>query len=388
MHGGGDAGRGAEMTEVPTHVGRPTELDVDGLCRALDGKVRGRPVAVTMFPDEIHPAYGTRKVDACAILRVARDEGVAVHMNATNHECSHGSFITGFDEGTELIASGRLLPVFIPAYTEKAGKAVNSGEFVFPLGTVKGIGAAPLDAVPEGAAIDWIVVVTTPLWAGQIGAARAVEDGVQPSAAAGSSFCTDSFVRPWFDENVILTPGDFGGRMNNKLKPEEMFVIVPARWANNILSILEDAPDVKGLFEATRTEDASYWTHKANREAKAAARTAARESGAGATSSSGGKSAGKGLSEKARKLEVSMDWEDDALEMIAKAPSFVRKFAVGNVEDYAVEQGYDLVTAGVVQEQMDAAGVGSMANIPGVKKLSKIKMPWSRRKGEDDSSKD
>jgi len=371
------------MTTTPAHVGSHTAVDVEGLCRVLEGKVRGRPVAVTMFADEIHPAYGTRRVDACAILRVARDEGVAVHMNATNHECSHGSFITGFDEGTELIASGRLLPVFIPAYTEQAGKAVNSGEFVFPLGTVKGIGAAPLDAMPPGASIDWIVVVTTPLWAGQIGAARAVEDGVQPSAAAGSSFCTDSFIRPWFDENVILTPGDFGGRMNNKLKPEEMFVIVPARWANNIISILGDAPDVKGLYEATRTEGAEYWTRKADREAKAAARTAARSDDSDGKAAVPSKGPQKGLSEKARKLEVSMDWEDEALETIAKAPGFVRKFAVGNVEDFAQEQGYEVVTAAVVQEQMDAAGVGGMAGVPGAKALSKIKMPWSRRKDSD-----
>ncbi len=371
------------MTAVPTHVGQRTQIDVDGLCRVFEGKIRGRAVAVTMFPEEIHPAYGVRRVDACAILRVARDEGIPVHMNASNHECSHGSFITGFDEGTELIASGRLLPVFIPAYTDKAGIAVNSGEFVFPLGTVKGIGAAPLDAMPEGASIDWIVVVTTPLWAGQIGAARAVEDGVQPSAAAGSSFCTDSFIRPWFDENVILTPGDFGGRMNNKLKPEEMFVIVPAKWANNIISILGDAPDVKGLYEATRTEGAEYWTRKADREAKAAARTAARTAGnepVASSAKSGSKTSANGLSDKARKLDVSMDWEDEALEMIAKAPGFVRKFAVGNVEDYAVEQGYETVTASVVQEQMDAAGVGGMGSMPGVKKLSKIKLLWSRKR--------
>jgi uncharacterized protein (DUF169 family) len=238
-------------------------LDIEGIAQALDGKIRGQAVAVTIFRDAIHPAYElSDRVDACAILRIARDENRAVHMDSTNHDCSHGSFLTGFDDGNDLIASGRLLPVFIPAYTDHAGLAVNSGKFRLPTGVVKGLGAAPLTAVPEGAPIEWIVVVCEPVWASQIAAARAVEDGVQPNAAAGSSFCTDAFVTPFFDENVVLTTGDFGGRMNNKLRPTEMFVIVPARWANNLISILSATPDVKGLYEATRTEESGYWERK------------------------------------------------------------------------------------------------------------------------------
>jgi uncharacterized protein (DUF169 family) len=341
------------MTQSPTapdDTARPAiaPLDIDAICAALNGKIRGKAVAVTLFRDEVLPAYAeSERVDACAILRIARDEGRAVHMNRDNHDCSHGSFLTGFDEGDELIASGRLLPVFIPAYTDQAGLAVNSGKFKLPMGAVKGLGAAPLDAVPEGADIEWIVVVCEPVWASQIGAARAVEDGVQPSAAAGSSFCTDAFVTPFFEENVIVTTGDFGGRMNNKLRPTEMFVIVPARWANNLVSILSATPDVKGLYEATRTEESTYWERKKQREEKAKAREAASANKPDAAAKAG--------------LTVSMDWDDDAVAMVAKAPKFVRKFAVGNVEDFAEQNGYDRITAAVVQEQMDAAGVGGMA---------------------------
>ncbi len=317
------------------------DLDIAEICRVLDGKVRGKPVAVTMFRDEIHPAYATSKVDACAILRIARDDETPAYMDAQHHDCSHGEFITGFSEGNELIRSGRLLPVFIPAYTDKAGLAVNSGKFILPKDAVKGIGAAPLDAVPEGARIEWIVVVCQPVWASQIGAARAVEDGVQPSAAAGSSFCTDAFVTPWFEENVIVTTGDFGGRMNNKLRPEEMFVIVPARWANNLISILGKAPDVRGLYEATRVDDSEYWNRKAKREAKAEMNDTA-----------------AGAAAKERGLNISMEWDVEAMDMVAKAPKFVRKFAVGNVEDFAAQNGHERVTLEVVKEQMDAAGMG------------------------------
>ena len=87
-----------------------TQLDIPGIAAALKGKIRGQAVAVTLFRDEIHPAYSSsERVDACAILRIARDENRPVHMNSENHDCSHGSFLTGFDDGNELIASGRLL---------------------------------------------------------------------------------------------------------------------------------------------------------------------------------------------------------------------------------------------------------------------------------------
>lgn len=314
-------------------------MDIAGICEVLEGKVRGKPVAISMFRDSIPEAYQALKVDPCQILRHAMDDGKRVHFDRVNQDCLHGAFITGVHEGNEQIRSGRILTDYIPAYAPEAAYKLNSGDAVLPQGTVKAIGAAPLDQVPEGVKVDWIAVVCTPAWACQIGAARAVEDGVQPNAAAGGSFCTDLFVTPWRDENVIMTPGDMGGRMNNKLRPEEMFVIIPTRWADNLKKILK-TPDVKGIYEATRPEHSVYWVRKAEKEKKAAARTdevtaLAKEKG----------------------LKISMDWDKAAVEMVAKAPRFVRGFAVGNIEDYAQEHGHTLITEAVVKEQMENAGV-------------------------------
>ena len=139
-----------------------------------------------------------------------------------------------------------------------------------------------------------------------------------------------------------MTPGDYGGRMNNKLKPEEMFVIIPARYADNLVSILAASPDVKGLYEATRPEESPYW----EKQRAKAERAAKRQGGSGTAH--------------AQKLglKISMDWEEEALDLVAAAPKFVRKFAVGNVEDYAGEQGYECVSVAVVEEQMESAGMG------------------------------
>ncbi len=328
-------------------------MRIDDICRVLEGKIRGNPVAVTHFPDGIPESYTGVKVDPCAILRYAMDEGKVVYFDREHQDCLHGAYITGVHEGNDQISSGRILTDYIPAYNLDAAHSFNSGQSVLPQGTVKGIGAAPLSAVPEGIEVHWIVVVCKPQWAGQIGAARSVSDGVMPSTAAGNSFCTDAFVTPWYEENVVMTPGDYGGRMNNKLKPEEMFVIIPVRYADNLVKILEAAPDVKGLYEATRPQDSVYWDKQKAKAERAAAR-----------------SGGQGTATAERLgLKISMDWEDEALEMIAAAPKFVRKFAVGNVEDFAEAEGHDCVTVAVVEKQMETAGVGRFKRAKGDK-------PW------------
>jgi uncharacterized protein (DUF169 family) len=324
-----------------------SEIDVAGIYAALEGKIRGNPVAISLFYKEIPPQYDAMKVDPCQILRHAMDDGKRVYFNKTNQDCVHGAYITGVHEGNEQIRSGHLLTDYIPAYNLDAAYQFNSGRYILPQGAIVGAGAAPLDNVPDGIKIDSVVVVCTPFWAGQIAAVRAVEDGVQPNTAAGSSFCSDMFVTPWYDENVVMTPGDMGGRMNNKLKPEEMFVVIPARWANNLVKILGATPDVKGIYEATRPADSVYWQRQTQKKERAAQ-----------LDCMPGKDSSKQIAKEKYGMSISMPWEEEAMAIIAKAPKFVRKFAVGNVEDFAEEKGYSIVTPAVVKEQADSVGMG------------------------------
>ena len=116
--------------------------------------------------------------------------------------------------------------------------------------------------------------------------------------------------------------------------------ILPAKWADNLVGIIGDTPDVKGIYEATRPEDSPYWERQ-----KAKAERAAGDSSLRPAKEKYG-------------LEISMPWDDEALEAICKAPKFVRKMAVGNVEDFAEEQGEERVTLAVVKAQADSAGMG------------------------------
>lgn len=58
------------------------------------------------------------------------------------------------------------------------------------------------------------------------------------------------------------------------------------------------------------------------------------------------------------RLKISMDWDEAALAMIGKAPWFVRKRALRNVEEFARENDHACITVEVVERQMESAGLG------------------------------
>lgn len=64
------------------------------------------------------------------------------------------------------------------------------------------------------------------------------------------------------------------------------------------------------------------------------------------------------------RLKISMDWDEAALTMVGKAPWFVRKRAMRNVEEFARGKGHDCITVEVVEKQMESAGLGRFKQAP------------------------
>ena len=267
------------------------------------------------------------------------DKGEIVSFDRHHHDCTTGVYTAGVHEGTDEIRNGQYLAQNIPAYTDVGAEKIKTGEYVLPQKTVVGIGAAPLSDVPDDIFVDWIVVVCTPHWANFIGGARTVLDGTPPRGAAGSSFCSDLFATPWHDGNVVITPGDLGGRMNNRLKPEEMFVVVPNEYLESLLNIMTSTPDARAVLEATKPEESEYWD-KRKRAKKAKERK---------------------LKEDAPKNEfeskLSMIWDQESKDMIASTPPGIIEMAINNVEDFARENGIEEITKSVVLEQMKSVGM-------------------------------
>jgi len=273
------------------------------------------------------------------------DKGEIVSFDKHHHDCTTGVYTAGVHEGTDEIRNGQYLAQNIPAYTDVGAEKIKTGEYVLPQKTVIGIGAAPLSEVPDGIFVDWIVVVCTPHWANFIGGARTVLDGTPPRGAAGSSFCSDLFATPWHDGNVVITPGDLGGRMNNRLKPEEMFVVVPNEYLESLLNIMTSTPDARAVLEATKPEESDYWD-KRKRAKKAKERKLKDDSPKNEFES-----------------KLSMNWDQESKDMIASTPPGIIEMAINNVEDFARENGIEEITKTVVLEQMKSVGMDpSMLN--------------------------
>lgn len=305
---------------------------------ALFGNVRGHPVGITLFSDAIPASYAARKAVPCAIVRLAMDDGEICYIDGAHHDCITGVFTAGLHEGTEEVRTGGYLAKNIPAMSALAAARGKAGRNVLPPGMLKAIGAAPLHRIPEGVAVDWIVAVCTPQWANWIASARSVIDGTPPDAAAGTSFCSELFAVPWHTDNVVMTPGDMGGRMNNKLKPEEMFVIVPVKYADSLLEIVTDSLqniDARATLDATKPADSPYW----EKRQRAADKAQAQEAGATPL------------------LNFTLDWDEEAEALIRATPAGIIDVAITTVEDYARDHGHDRITRGVLEAQMKSIGM-------------------------------
>ena len=319
-------------------------IDFKKLSESLVGKVRGNPVAISLFKEEIPASYQQQKVVPCSIVRHAMDKGEIVSFDQHHHDCTTGVYTAGVDPGTEEIRNGQYLARNIPSYTDLGAERIKTGDYVLPQNTVVGIGAAPLANVPKGIHVDWVVVVCTPHWANFIGGARTVLDGTPPRGACGSSFCSDLFATPWHDDNVVITPGDLGGRMNNRLKPEEMFVVVPNQYLESLFSIMTSTPDARAVLEATKPEGSEYWEkRKRSKRAK--------------------KAKGSKPSKDSLDAKLSMSWEQEAKDLIAMTPPGIIEMAINNVEDFARDMGVERITKNVVLDQMKSIGMDpSMLN--------------------------
>ena len=258
------------------------------------------------------------------------DDGEICYIDGAHQDCITGAFTAGVHDGTEAIRTGRYLSDNIPAMSELAAARGKSGRNVLPPGMLTAIGAAPLNRVPDGVDVDWIVVVCNPQWASWVASARSVIDGTPPEAAAGTSFCSELFALPWHTDNVVMTPGDMGGRMNNKLKPEELFVIVPVKYADSLLSIVTDSLqniDARATLDATKPPDSPYWEQR------------------------------KRAAQKKSRLNFTLAWDEEAERLIRQTPPGIIDVAVSTVEEYARENGHDAVTRDVLERQMQSIGM-------------------------------
>ena len=167
------------------------------------GKVRGKPVAMSLFKDSIPDGYEPIQDTPCAIVRYAMDEGKKVYFDADHQDCLVGLHHANIIPGKREIISGEYLSKTSTFFSYEGAARLKSGSYVLPPGMVKAIGAAPMDEVPEGVQVDWVVVVANPHNANNIASCRTVREGVLPHAEIATSLCGALFATPWHVQNVV-----------------------------------------------------------------------------------------------------------------------------------------------------------------------------------------
>jgi len=301
------------------------------------GKVRGNPVAISLFKERIPAGYEPIQDTPCAIVRFAMDEGRRVYFDADHHDCYVGVHHAGIVPGKREIVAGLYLSKTSAFFTEEGAARLKAGTYALPPGMVTAIGAAPLHDVPAGVQVDWIVTVCNPHNACIIGGCRMCQDGVQPYGTFGTSLCGELFAVPWYINNVMVVGGDFGGRMHNRIKQDQLFVIIPAAYAGLIPNVLLNIRvDVKASRCMTKPPHSDFWKKKDG--AADQIREAQTDSPPVAPT-------------------LTMPWDEESKAMLGKVPPELLEMIVPNAEEYARANGYAAVSMKSIREQMEKLGM-------------------------------
>lgn len=304
------------------------------------GKARGKPVGISLFRDRIPEEYQPIQDTPCAIVRYAMDEGKKVYFDKDHHDCLVGLHHASITPGTKEIVNGEYLSKSSTFFSFEGAARLKSGSFILPPGMVRAIGAAPLDDIPEGVTVDWVVVVCNPHNANNIAGCRACQEGILPHGEAATSLCGALFATPWHMKNIVYTFGDFGGRMHNRIKQDQLFVIIPTEFLDYIPVLLNDMKvDVKTSRQMTKPPHSSFWQKE---------------------KAEGGKEEVPPMAEEpadVSAIKFTMEWDDEAKEMMKKVPEGIVEMAVNNSEEFAREKGYKKVTKKSIEELMDSLGM-------------------------------
>ena len=125
--------------------------------------------------------------------------------------------------------------------------------------------------------------------------------------------------------------------MYNRIKPDQLFVIIPIEFVDNLPAILQDFKlDANATLGFTKPPHSKFWKKK-DKDKKVVAKEA--EAGESPTPA------------------FTMEWDEEARELMMKAPEGIIEFAVGNAEEFARERGYAKVTRKSIVEQMEEMGM-------------------------------
>jgi hypothetical protein len=136
-----------------------------------------------------------------------------------------------------------------------------------------------------------------------------------------------------------VTCGDQGGRMHNKIKKDEVFVVIPVEYVDYLPFTLEGLKvDVKASRRMTKPAHSTFWQEKKN--------TTAEED----------QKEYEASDEDSGEVKFTMPWNEDATCLLKNIPEGVVEMVIENSEDFVKDKGYSEVSRKSLDEQMALMG--------------------------------
>lgn len=203
-------------------------------------RVKRQPVAITYCRDAPPAGYEPANVVACQIVREA-EAGKRIYVDAQHHDCHVGQYHLGLNpDADDYITTGQYLTAAQGFFTEAGARCNKQNSYSLPDGSITALAAAPLNAVPDGVAVDLLICVCNAQQAMQIAGAASVREGTFPHGELGASACSSIFAAPYHTGNSIFALGDGGGRAFNRLASGELFVSIPRHHFRYIIELVEN----------------------------------------------------------------------------------------------------------------------------------------------------
>jgi len=155
-----------------------------------------------------------------------------------------------------------------------------------------------------------------------------------------------------------VVSGDFGGRLHNRIKQDQLFVVIPIEYADYLPDVLLDVKvDIKMSRRMTKPAHSKFWDKEERPAAPAGGAEARVEPKAKAAEPQEESDPEEEEQVDISTLTFSMPWDDEAKGLLEKVPVEILEMVVNNSEEYAGEHGYEAVCRKSMEEQMKALGM-------------------------------
>jgi len=139
--------------------------------------------------------------------------------------------------------------------------------------------------------------------------------------------CSTVFARPWFEKNCHVAFGSICARRHQKLKPNQLFVVIPIEFVDYFNDMDNLTVDIPNVMKMTRPRFAEFLEN------------------------------GKRFVDSSEEAVFSLPWDDNSKKQLNGAPAASINKIISSAESWAIEMGYNEITEELIREMWEDVGI-------------------------------